>query len=135
VLASLGGRLVHVPAYDPLGRDHFASCALLGDDGSPANCLAPYALDVLGFDARLRSAGAVVVREGRLDPQSLTGKIVGEITSRAHTGGVPVHAIVRLAQIDDPTAAGFRLRSVTEASTLVELESAGERLGRLVAAR
>jgi glycerate 2-kinase len=96
---------------------------------------APYVLDVLAFDARLRNAAAVVVGEGRLDPQSLMGKIAGEIAGRAHTAGVPLHAIVGRAQIDEPTAARFRLRSVSEASTLAELESAGERLARLVAAR
>jgi glycerate 2-kinase len=96
---------------------------------------APYVLEVLGFDARLRAASAVVVGEGRLDRQSVMGKIVGAIASRAHAAGVPLHAIVGQAQIDDATAAEVDLRSVTEASTLTELESAGERLACLVALR
>jgi glycerate kinase len=87
-------------------------------------------LDVLGFDVRVRAAGAVVVGEGRLDRQSVMGKIVGEIASRAHDAGVPLHAIVGQAQIDPDTAARVDLRSVTEATTLAELESAGERLAR-----
>jgi hypothetical protein len=63
------------------------------------------------------------------------GKIVGEIAGRAHAAGVPLHAIVGQAQIDDATAAHVDLRSVTEAPTLADLESAGERLARMVAAR
>jgi glycerate kinase len=93
---------------------------------------APYVLDVLGFDARLRTADAVVVGEGRLDNQSVMGKIVGEIAGRAGAASVPLHAIVGQAQIDDVTAARIGLRSVTEATTLAELEAAGERLARAV---
>jgi glycerate kinase len=96
---------------------------------------APYVLDVLGFDARLGAASAVVVGEGRLDRQSVMGKIVGEIAGRAHAAGVPLHAIVGQAQIDNATAAHVDLRSVTEAPTLADLESAGERLARMVAVR
>src|SRR5207247_5299434 len=40
---------------------------------------APYVLDTIGFDARLRAARAVVAGEGRIDRQSAMGKIVGEI--------------------------------------------------------
>jgi glycerate kinase len=91
---------------------------------------APYVLDVLGFDARLRDADAVVVGEGRLDAQSVMGKIVGEIAARASTAGVPLHAIVGTSKIDGEVAAKTDLRSVTEATTLAELESAGEELTR-----
>jgi glycerate kinase len=93
---------------------------------------APYVLDVLGFDARLHTAAAVVVGEGRLDRQSVMGKIVGEIAGRASAASVPLHAIVGQAEIDGVTAARIGLRSVTEATTLAELEAAGERLARAV---
>jgi glycerate kinase len=94
---------------------------------------APYVLDVLDFNTRLRTVAAVVVGEGRLDGQSVMGKIVGEIAGRARAASVPLHAIVGQAQIDGATAARIGLRSVTEATTLGELESAGERLARAVA--
>jgi glycerate 2-kinase len=96
---------------------------------------APYVLDVIGFDARVRAASAVVVGEGRLDRQSVMGKIVGEIAGRADAAGVPLHAIVGQAQIDLATTAQVDLRSVTEATTLAELESAGERLAHTVLGR
>jgi glycerate 2-kinase len=73
-----------------------------------------------------------VVGEGRLDDQSVMGKIVGEIAGRARAASVPLHAIVGQAQINDAAATRIGLRSVTEATTLAELESAGERLARAV---
>jgi glycerate kinase len=87
---------------------------------------APYVLDALGFDDRLRAGDAVIVGEGKLDSQSLMGKIVGEIASRALAAGVPVHAIVGV----DALGAESRLASVTEATTLAEIEAAAERLAR-----
>jgi glycerate 2-kinase len=89
---------------------------------------ATYVLDVLRFDARLRAASAVVVGEGRLDRQSVMGKIVGEIGARARAAGVPLHAIVGTSRIDAGIAARIDVRSVAEATTLAELESAGEDL-------
>jgi glycerate kinase len=92
--------------------------------GAELHAGAPFVLDAIGFDERLARAEAVVVGEGRLDEQSTMGKIVGEITARARAAGVPVHAIVGSARGD----AG--LDSVTEATTLPELEAAGARLAR-----
>jgi glycerate kinase len=92
---------------------------------------APYVLDALAFDSRLRGAAAVVVGEGRIDAQSAMGKIVGEIAARARAAGVPVHALVGRNELTGEIG----LASVTEATTLAELEAAGERLGsHLVAA-
>ena len=85
---------------------------------------APYVLDVVGFDERLHAADAVIAGEGKLDSQSLMGKIVGEIASRARQAKKPVHAIVGVDALDDEAS----LASVTEATTLAELEAAGERL-------
>jgi glycerate kinase len=89
---------------------------------------APHVLDALGFDDRLRAADAVIVGEGRIDEQSVMGKIVGEIADRARSAGVPVHAIVGSNAIDDATARDAQLQSVTEATTLAGIEAAGERL-------
>jgi hypothetical protein len=58
------------------------------------------------------------------------GKIVGEIGARAIAAGVPLHAIVGQSAIDVEIAARIDLRSVMEATTLAELESAGEDLAR-----
>jgi glycerate kinase len=89
---------------------------------------APYVLDALGFDARLRAARCVVVGEGRMDVQSAMGKIVGEICARAGAAGVPVHAIVGRSELDPAAAHEIGLQSATEATDLARMEAAGERL-------
>lgn len=85
-------------------------------------------LDALAFDERLRAADAVVVGEGRLDAQSLEGKIAGTIARRARAAGVPVHAIVGQNELDSEQAAALGLASVTEAGTPAALVAAGRAL-------
>jgi glycerate kinase len=100
------------------------SGGLWGGLGAELQPGAPYVLDALGFDARLREADAVVAGEGRIDAQSAMGKIVGEIAARARVAGVPVHAMVGRNEL----TADIGLASITEATTLAELEAAGESL-------
>ncbi|HWF55667.1 MAG TPA: glycerate kinase [Solirubrobacteraceae bacterium] len=90
---------------------------------------AGFVLDAVGFDARMRAARAVVTGEGRLDQQSLAGKVVSEVATRARQGGVPCHAIVGSRELDAFGARMLDLESVLEASTEAELE----RAGRLIA--
>jgi glycerate kinase len=63
-------------------------------------------LDVVGFDARARESFAVVTGEGRLDDQTLAGKVVFEVATRARQSGVPCYAVVGLDELD---AFGHRL--------------------------
>ena len=51
-------------------------------------------LDVTGFDARLKDADMVFSGEGRIDFQSLRGKVISGVARRAKRAGVPVVAIV-----------------------------------------
>lgn len=51
-------------------------------------------LDQLRFDERLRGCDLVVTGEGRLDSQSLRGKVVAGVAGRARRQGVPVAALV-----------------------------------------
>ena len=88
----------------------------------------PYVLDALGFDDRLRSAAFVVTGEGRLDDQTLQGKIVGEVATRCRQGGVACHAIVGENALEQFKARILDLASVTEATTLAELDAAGRSL-------
>ena len=55
---------------------------------------ASFVLDALDFDTQMRAARAVVTGEGRMDQQTLQGKLVGEIGTRTRQAGVPLHAIV-----------------------------------------
>jgi glycerate kinase len=90
---------------------------------------APFVLDALDFDARMRASRAVVTGEGKLDEQTLEGKLVGEIGTRARQGGVPLHAIVGTDALDPFGKRIIDLQYVQAARTLAEIEAAGERLG------
>jgi len=50
-------------------------------------------LDTVGLDEQLRGADLLVTGEGRLDAQSMMGKVVGVVAARAKTANVPVIAI------------------------------------------
>ncbi|MCS6776496.1 MAG: glycerate kinase [Chloroherpetonaceae bacterium] len=52
------------------------------------------ALEVTGFDARLRGCDLVLTGEGRLDEQTVRGKLLSGVLQRARTVGVPVIALV-----------------------------------------
>jgi glycerate kinase len=89
---------------------------------------APYVLDAIGFDARMRGSAFVVTGEGRLDDQTLQGKIVGEVATRCRQGGVACHAIVGRDALEPFSERIIDLASVTEATTLDELKRAGRAL-------
>jgi glycerate 2-kinase len=94
---------------------------------------APWVLDALDFDARMRASRAVVTGEGKLDEQTLEGKLVGEIGTRARQAGVPLHAIVGTDALDPFGKRIIDLQRTIEATTIEELEAAGEALGRELA--
>jgi glycerate 2-kinase len=93
---------------------------------------APFVLEALGFDRRMRAAGAVVTGEGKLDQQSLAGKLVSEVATRARQSGVPCYAVVGVRELDLFGARILDLQAVIEAGTLAALQAAGELLADLV---
>lgn len=95
---------------------------------------APWVLDALSFDERMRSSRAVVTGEGCLDETSLHGKLVFEIGTRARQGGVPLHAIVGRDALDPLGKRMIDLMVIAEASTLPGIEDAAADLGAALAA-
>ncbi len=89
---------------------------------------APFVLEALGFDARMRAARAVVVGERRLERATLRGRVAGEIATRARQSGVPCHAVAGTDAIDRFDARILDLQAILEASTVAALEAAGEAL-------
>ena len=89
---------------------------------------AAYVLDAIGFDARMREAAFVVTGEGSLDHQTLQGKAAGEVATRCRQAGVVCHAVVASNRLDPFEERILDLSSVTEATTLEELEAAGREL-------
>jgi glycerate kinase len=78
------------------------------------------------------AARAVVTGEGRLDLQSLAGKAVSEVATRARQSGVPCHAVVGSRELDNFGARVLDLQAVLVAGTRPELEQAGRALAALV---
>jgi glycerate kinase len=62
--------------------------------GAELRAGAALVLDALGFDARAREAFIVVTGEGRIDEQTLSGKVVSEVATRTRQSGVPCYAVV-----------------------------------------
>ncbi len=93
---------------------------------------AAFVLDALRFDERMRDARAVITGEGRIDEQSLAGKLVSEIATRARQAGVPCHAVVGRRELDAFGARVLDIGTIREAGTPAELEAAGRELAPLV---
>ena len=93
---------------------------------------APYVLDAVGFDAAMRGARYVVTGEGRIDEQTLTGKLVGEVATRCRQGGVACHVFAGQNRLDLFGGRVLDLGYVREATTLEELEQAGRERAGLV---
>jgi glycerate 2-kinase len=96
---------------------------------------APFVLDALGYDARMRAAAAVIVGEGRLDQTSLAGKAVGEAATRARQAGVPCFAIVGEDALGSFGARILDLQRVLEAPTLDAIAEAAASLQPLLPTR
>ena len=93
---------------------------------------AAHVLDAVGFDARMRAARAVITGEGRLDQQSLVGKVVSEVATRARQSGVPCHAVCGVRELDTMGQRILDLDRVLVASTADELIAAGRELAELI---
>jgi glycerate 2-kinase len=98
------------PAAEPLaGAAGGLAGGLWAFAGAQLRPGAALVLDVADFDLRARESFAVVTGEGRLDEQTLAGKAVFEIATRARQAGVPCYAVVGADALD---AFGRRLISV-----------------------
>ena len=92
---------------------------------------ASYVLDAVGFDERMLGSRFVVTGEGRLDEQSLVGKVVGEIATRCRQRGIACHAVVGEDALDEFLARLIDLSAIIEAGTTRRLRTAGRRLAEI----
>jgi glycerate kinase len=129
--AELAERLPRDPRGEPMtGAAGGLSGGLWAAGGARLVLGAPYVLDAIGFDELMRRSAFVVTGEGGLDDQTLQGKIVGEVATRCRQAGVTCHAIVGRNRLDPFGERIIDLASVTEASTLAEIEAAARELLR-----
>lgn len=109
-LRHLGAVLEHT-----FGKDYAAMPGAGAAGGMGAGCTALLGaslrpgietlLDVVGFDRHLQGADLVITGEGRIDSQSVQGKVVSGIARRTKPKGVPLVAIVGC--IDDSAAEAY----------------------------
>ncbi len=69
-------------------------------------------LDICGFDRKIADADLIITGEGKMDSQSLKGKVPFGVAKRAK--GVPVTAIVGLKNIDENLAKENGINRITE---------------------
>jgi glycerate 2-kinase len=89
---------------------------------------ADFVLELLGFGRRLAAADMVVTGEGRLDSQTLEGKIVGEIAAASEAAAKPLHVIVGQNRLDHAAVERAGIASITEARSLGAIQDAARRL-------
>ncbi len=128
-LDELAGKLERDPRGELMtGAAGGLSGGLWGGRGARLVAGAPYVLDAIGFDALMRDSAFVVTGEGRLDSQTLAGKIVGEVATRCRQAGVTCHAIVGSNSLESFDERIIDLASVTEATNLEEMKAAARAL-------
>jgi glycerate kinase len=88
-------------------------------------------LDEAGFDARMRSARAVVIACARLQERALAGSHTFEIATRARQGGVPAYAVTAENALDTFDARILDLQLIIQARSARALAAAGGRLAAL----
>lgn len=128
-LEAFAAELPRDPRGLPMGGCAGGLSGGLWAHGAELRSGAEFVLDALGFDARLARADAVVSGEGRLDGQSLSGKIVGAIAGRCADAEKPLHLVVgeNALQMHPPAA----VSSIVEAGGLEEMRRAGAELAPL----
>jgi glycerate kinase len=130
-LHALAARLPRDPRGVPMtGAAGGLSGGLWAACGATLAPGAPAVLDAVGFDGRLEHATAVVTGEGRIDQQSLAGKLVGEIARRAARAGVPLHVVVGRNELDAGSREELAIASIRETPTLDAIADAGAAICR-----
>ena len=94
--------------------------------GAELRAGAPAVMEAVGFDRRLQAADSVITGEGRLDEQSLEGKLVGEVAGRCRAQDKPLHVIAGQVA-DDQVGDRLAAASVSVASALAGIEAAARR--------
>jgi glycerate kinase len=134
-LDTLGQRLRRDPRGVPMtGAAGGLAGGLWADLGATLAPGAAAVLTAVGFDARLERATAVVAGEGRIDHQSLAGKIVGEIARRAARAAVALHVVVGRDELDPGSREELGIASIREAPSLDAIAEAGRAICRMVRA-
>ncbi len=99
--------------------------AMLMELGAEAMPGAQLVLDEVGFDRVLAGAGLCITGEGRIDGQTLRGKVVSAVAQRCRSAGV---ACVAVGGIVEPDAAAALAELGADTLEQGDLEAAGAEL-------
>jgi glycerate 2-kinase len=91
---------------------------------------ADFILDLVEFAARLESVDAAISGEGRIDEQSLEGKVVGVVARICRQSGRPLHVVVGRDALDPRSADDAGIASIREAGTPSALAEAARAIAR-----
>ena len=103
IRSTTGKDISEMPGSGAAGGLGGALKAFLGADLKKG---ADMVLDVIGFDEIIKDADLVITGEGRIDAQTLVGKLPYAVARRASDANVPVIAICGRAEVD--ALPGFR---------------------------
>jgi glycerate kinase len=88
-------------------------------------------LDALDFDARMRSAHAIILGATALQEDTLAGSFAFEIATRGRQSGVPAYAVAAHNALSSFDARILDLQKIVLARNAPALSVAGELLARL----
>ncbi|HSS32161.1 MAG TPA: glycerate kinase [Solirubrobacterales bacterium] len=91
---------------------------------------ADYVFELLGLERRLLAADAAISGEGRIDSQSLEGKVVGRIAELCARAGRDLYVLVGRDDLDPAAIGKLPIRSIREAGTVEALRAAAAEIGR-----
>ncbi len=122
---------------DPIGVNYTGgaggvSGVLWSEAGAELLPGAPYVMERVGFDERMRASRSVIVGEGRLDSSTLIGKAPGEAATRARQAGFGCAAVCGVNGLDLVEERIIDLQVVIEAGDLKALRAAGQTLAGLI---
>ncbi len=122
---------------DPLGIDYTGGAGgvsgiLWSEAGAELLPGAPYVMERVGFDERMRASRSIIVGEGRLDSSTLIGKAPGEAATRARQAGFGCAAVCGVNGLDLVEERIIDLQVVIEAGDLKALREAGKELAGLI---
>jgi glycerate kinase len=80
------------------------------------------------LDAAITSSDLVIVSEGRLDRQSVMGKVIGGVLDRAERHGVPVVAVPGAVEVDLPDVVRRRFAAIRTLEETVGRDAARTRV-------
>lgn len=91
---------------------------------------AEYVLELLGFERRLAEADAAISGEGRIDSQSLEGKVVGQIAKACARAERDLYVLVGRDELDRADIGLLPIRAIEEAGSVAALQDAGRAIAR-----